>query len=69
MNAICHRRTRLGNVAVRNAGMGALTLLLVLTACTPPAPQPSASSQPPSQSPSATGDGERVGVALSDRRC
>jgi len=54
VKAICHRRTRPGNVAVRNVGMGALTLLLALTACTPPAPQPSASSQPPSQSPSAT---------------
>ncbi|SDK67845.1 hypothetical protein [Arthrobacter sp. ok362] len=49
MTAIRNRRT-----GSRTAGLGTLTLLLVLTACTPPAPQPSAGSQPPSQSPSAT---------------
>ena len=49
MDAIRNRRTR-----SRTAGLGTLTLLLVLTACTPPAPQPSAGSQPPSQSPTAS---------------
>ena len=45
MNAISGR-------GVRTAGLGSLTLVLVLTGCTPPAPQPSATGQPPS--PSAT---------------
>lgn len=49
MDAIRNGRTR-----TRAAGLGTLTLLLVLSACTPPAPQPSAGSQPPSQSPTAS---------------
>ncbi|MGY3319953.1 AMIN-like domain-containing (lipo)protein [Arthrobacter sp. TE12232] len=58
MNAISNRRCR-----PRTAGLGALTLLLVLTACTPPAPQPSASSQPPSPSPTATASPSATGDA------
>ncbi len=49
MNAIRNRRT-----GSRTAGLGTLALLLVLTACAPPAPQPNAGAQPPSQTPSAS---------------
>ena len=48
MDAVFSHRT-----GARSA-VGAVTLALVLTACTPPAPQPSASSQPASQSSSAS---------------
>jgi hypothetical protein len=48
MDAMRNGRTR-----SLTAGLGTLTLLLVLTACTPPAPPPSAGSQPPAQSPTA----------------
>ncbi|WP_427129575.1 AMIN-like domain-containing (lipo)protein [Pseudarthrobacter sp. S9] len=40
MNAISSRK-----IGSRNAGLGTLALLLVLSACTPSAPQPGASSQ------------------------
>ena len=66
MNSIRNHRT-----GKRAAGLGTLTLLLVLTACTPPAPPPATSqpASPPatatasptaSPSPSATGDADET---------